>query len=179
MLEDIVEHGITVVTLNDGKAYTTDSLDNDPMSLLLALLTFIRANEESATKSRRLSAAWSTKRDKASEKPITSVSPAWLRLNPATQRFEVDPGRAAIVQRVYAETLAGKGKHSIAAGLNKDHVPVFGHRGRTGKHWHRSYVAKLLASPAVIGTNVPHRIEHIAGRKRRVPLEPILAFLFP
>jgi DNA invertase Pin-like site-specific DNA recombinase len=173
VLESIVEHGITVVTLNDGKAYTVDGLDNDPMSLLLALLTFIRANEESATKSRRLSAVWSTKRDKASEKPITSVCPAWLRLDPATQRFEIDPDRAAIVQRVYAETLAGKGKHAIVEALNKDHVPVFGHRGRTGQHWHRSYVAKLLASPSVMGTNVPHRIEYVSGRKRRVPLAPV------
>jgi DNA invertase Pin-like site-specific DNA recombinase len=173
VLEDIVEHGITVVTLNDGKAYTTDSLDNDPMSLLLALLTFIRANEESATKSRRLSAAWSAKRDKASERPLTSVCPAWLRLDPATQHFEVDPDRAAIVRRVYAETLAGKGQHAIAEGLNKDDVPVFGHRGRAGQYWHRSYVAKLLTSPAVVGTNVPHRIEYVSGRKHRIPLAPV------
>lgn len=146
VLEDIVDRGVTVVTLNDGRAYTRDGLNDDPMSLLLALLTFIRANEESATKSRRLVAAWSAKRAKASSKPLTSVCPAWLRLDPALGRFEPLEDRAKVVQRIYAEAVAGKGQHTIAQGLNRDGVPVFGHRGRVGRHWHSSYVLKLLTS---------------------------------
>jgi DNA invertase Pin-like site-specific DNA recombinase len=173
VLEDIVERGVTVVTLNDGKSYSADALDNDPMSLLLALLTFIRANEESATKSRRLTEAWRAKRATAEEKPLTNVCPAWLRLNPETRRFDVLPDRAGVVRRVYEMALNGAGQHAIAHALNIDGVPTFGHRGRKGQHWHRSYVVKLLASPAVIGTLIPHQIDYSSGRKRRKPLGPI------
>lgn len=61
VIENILESGVSVVTLNDGREYTSENLDNDPISLLMALLTFIRANEESTTKSLRVAAAWARK----------------------------------------------------------------------------------------------------------------------
>jgi DNA invertase Pin-like site-specific DNA recombinase len=91
VLEEIVDEGITLVTLNDGKVYTAASLNDDPVSLLMALLTFIRANEESATKARRLQEAWKQKRRTAADRPLTARAPAWLRLDrgttPATWEF--------------------------------------------------------------------------------------------
>jgi DNA invertase Pin-like site-specific DNA recombinase len=82
-LEDIVESGVTLVTLTDGKAYTADSLDQDQMSLMWALMVSIRAHEESSMKGRRMRAAWEGKRAKAvSEgKPITATCPGWLALD--------------------------------------------------------------------------------------------------
>ena len=62
VLEDIVETGVSVVTLTDEREYTADSLDTDHMDFIMSVLTFMRANEESATKSRRLKAAWEAKR---------------------------------------------------------------------------------------------------------------------
>ncbi len=173
VLEEIVDRDVTLVTLNDGRAYTRDGLDHDPMSLMLALLTFIRANEESETKARRLVAAWSHKRTKASEKKLTAICPAWLKLDRATEQFGIIPERAAVVRRIFEETLAGRGQHVITADLNRDGVPVFGHQGRTGRYWHRSYVVKILSNPAVIGTLIPHRLEYKDGRKQRVPLDPV------
>src|SRR4051812_41762779 len=57
-LEDICEAGIVVVTLSDSREYTREALDSDPTSLLMSILIFMRANDESATKARRLKAAW-------------------------------------------------------------------------------------------------------------------------
>lgn len=37
VLEDIVDLGVSVVTLNDGREYTPQSLDNDPMDLLTSV----------------------------------------------------------------------------------------------------------------------------------------------
>lgn len=179
VLEDIVERRVVVVTLNDGKAYTSESLDSDPMSLLLALLTFIRANEESATKSRRLGAAWAAKRAKAAEKALTSVCPAWLHLDAGTGRFEAIPERAEVVRRIYAAAAGGRGQNAIAVGLNRDKVPMFGHRGRVGVQWHRSYVVKVLSNAAVVGTFTPHRMEHQGGKKRRVALDPVPGYYPP
>lgn len=121
---------------------------------------------------------WAAKRAKAADKPLTSVCPAWLRLD-ATGRFVAIPERAAVVQRIYREAAAGRGQHAIVLGLNRDGVPTFGHRGRRGKQWHRSYVVKILANPAVAGTVTPHRIEHQAGSKRRIPMDQVPGYYPP
>ena len=95
VLEDIVENGITLVTLTDGREYTTDALDNDPTALLISILIFMRANEESATKARRMRAAWANKRQKATDQPMTSICPAWIKRS--GDKFEFIPERAAVV----------------------------------------------------------------------------------
>jgi DNA invertase Pin-like site-specific DNA recombinase len=169
VLEDICDAGISVVTISDGKVYSTDMLDNDGFGLLYALIGFMRANDESKMKGRRLSASWENKRAQASNKPMTSTCPAWLRLDKEAGTFQVIEERAAIVRRVYSETLAGKGQNNIAETLNREGVPLFGR----GKHWHKSYVAKLLESQGVIGTVVPHKMEHADGKRRRVPQAPV------
>jgi len=174
LLERICEEGITLVTLADGKTYTEDLLDRDPMAFMWAFMVAIRANEESETKSRRLKAAWDNKRQQATEKPVTSKCPAWLRLNRETQQFEVIEERAAIVARVFKMTLDGIGQHSIADTFNKEGIPPFGR----ALYWHRSYIAKILANPAVIGVMVPHVVDYSQGKMRRKPLQPVAGY-FP
>lgn len=169
LLEDIVDAGVSVVTLNDGREYSPQSLDRDPMDMLVSVLSFIRANEESETKSRRVSESWVTKRAQMGSRPLTSKAPAWLRLDPETRRFEPIPERAAVVARIFAMTLDGHGQHKIAETFNREGLETWGR----GKHWHRSYIAKVLSNPAVIGTIVPHVVEHEGGTKRRRPLEPV------
>lgn len=174
VLEEICEEGVTVVTLADGREYTRESLDSDPMSLIMSLLVFIRANEESVTKSRRLKAAWTGKRERATSEPLTSKCPGWVRLDKGTGKWEIIPERAAVVQRVFRESLEGRGQHTITQGLNRDSIPVFGKAG----HWHRSYVAKLLSNPSVMGTYVPHALEWQEGKRTRRALDPIPGY-FP
>ncbi|PDT48643.1 site-specific recombinase, DNA invertase Pin [Sinorhizobium fredii] len=176
VLERICEAGITVVTLDDGRQYTEETLDEDPLALMVALLVASRAHEESAKKGRRVAAAWANKRDKAQagNKPLTALCPGWLRLNADHTGFDVIPERADIVRRVFALTLDGVGQHSIAQRLNRDGVPVFGR----GKMWQRSYVNKMLADHAVIGNFTPHRAERVNGRKVRIPTETIEGY-FP
>lgn len=171
VLEAICDEGITVVTLSDGKQYTREALDSDPMSLIMSLLIFIRSNEESAMKSRRLKAAWVGKRLKVAEgKPLTAKGPGWLKLDKTTGKWCVLEDRARVLVRIFKEASNGIGPHSIAMGLNKDQVPVFGE----GKQWHRSYIIKLLDEcPSVAGTYVPHVMEYVDGKKVRKPLEAI------
>jgi hypothetical protein len=177
VLEEIVDEGIIVVTLNDGKAYTAANLDDDPLSLLMALLTFIRANEESATKARRLKEAWKQKRRTAADRPLTARAPAWLRLDrsttPATWKILED--RAAVVRRIFDMTAGGHGQHTIALTLNREGIKPFGR----GKMWHRSYVKKIVENGAVVGKLTPHTVSHDShGRKSRTP-EPPLPHYYP
>lgn len=169
VLEDICEQGITLVTLTDGRVYTSESLSDDPMSFMWAFMVAIRANEESAMKARRLKAAWGAKRSRAAERPLTAKAPSWLRLADDRSAFHVIEERAAAVRRVYQLTLDGMGMQRIAETLNEEGVPCLG----GAKYWQRSTIFKLLESPAVVGTFVPHVLEHVNGRKVRRPQEPV------
>ncbi len=152
-LQDICDEGIAVVTLADGKVYTSDVLDDDPMALMYAFMVAIRANEESAMKARRLKAAWQGKRLKAAEAPLTSRCPAWLQLKTDRSGFVVIKDRAAVVRRVYRMLLDGHGQERIAAALNGEKVPTFG----SAAMWHRSYIQKLTGNPATIRVTLESR----------------------
>jgi DNA invertase Pin-like site-specific DNA recombinase len=147
MLNQLLLAGLRVVTLGDRREYSMETVKANPTDLILSILVFFRGNEESEIKSKRVSAAWSAKRAKAVEtgKRMTPVCPGWLR--PEGEGFAPIPERVAIVRRIFAETLAGRGQHAIAQTLTAEGVPTW----RRGKVWHRTFVAKLLASEAVIG----------------------------
>lgn len=176
-LRALVGSGITVVTLNDEARYTQESIEGSVTQLMLALLTFARANDESVMKGARVRAAWDRKKREASAKPLTRVCPAWLRLSDDRSRFDVIEGRGEIVRRIFDMAASGVGQHTIAATLNSEGVPPFGDARRTaGLHWHRSYIAKILSSDAALGTYVPHSSSHEDGRLVRTPWEPVRGY---
>lgn len=165
-LEAIVEAGIIVVTLNDGKVFTEETLDG--LDLFMALVVMLRAHEESLTKSRRIRAAWTGKRLKARTEVLTAITPGWIRLN-AERKPVLIPERAKVVRRIIREVLKGAGKIRIARELNAEKVPTFGR----AVMWHTTYLDKILSSPALIGTFVPHVDDRSSGRLVRVPQEPV------
>jgi DNA invertase Pin-like site-specific DNA recombinase len=170
-LESVVDEGAVLVTLNDGRKYDRQNLDEDPIALFMSILTFMRAHEESAMKASRLKAAWSEKRLQAAKsgKPMTSVGPSWLKLDRKTGIFHLVPERVQVVRRIFDMTLDGIGQGVIAQTLNLEGVPPFGR----GLHWHRTVVAKILDSPSVLGVFVPHVQDQSSGRLVRRALEPI------
>jgi DNA invertase Pin-like site-specific DNA recombinase len=173
VLEDIIERGITVVTLSDKRVYDVKSLDSDPINLLMSILIFMRGNEESALKSSRVKSAFDNKRKVARsgsvEKPFTRRLPAWIRWNEDANAFELIPERARVVQEMFELAEAGFGKDAIARSLNAKGVQPFG----KAKFWHRSYVEKVLTNPSCSGTFVPKVREYIDGKQIRKPEEPI------
>lgn len=173
ILTELVEEGVKVVTLSDGKVYDAETLENDPFAFLYAILIFIRAHEESAMKARRLKAAWVGKRLRVTERALTAITPGWIKLDEQRRPVLIED-RARVVRRIVKDYLRGIGKHSIAVALNAEGVPPFGR----AKHWHRSYIHKILTSPALVGTFIPHVEEHREGKRRRIPQEPVLNY-FP
>jgi DNA invertase Pin-like site-specific DNA recombinase len=141
--------GLTVVTIGDGeRVYSRESLRGDHSQLMMSLFVMARAHEESATKSDRVGRAWAVKRERAREtkQAMTARCPAWIRLvgGPKTGRFELIEDRAAVVRDVFAKTIAGVGRRTIARGLNAEAVPAWG----GGNAWHGSYVQKIVSNPA-------------------------------
>ncbi len=171
-LKDICKAGVSVVTLADGKLYSVESLIADPYSIIMLTLIFIRANEESETKSKRGRANWQQKRVKAISEPLTAKLPAWCRMvtnaNGRRERIELIPERAEIVKGMFADYLAGVGQVTIAKRLNIAQVPCWGRASM----WHTSYISKILSSPSVMGVYVPHLLIGGKGGKR-IEQEPV------
>jgi DNA invertase Pin-like site-specific DNA recombinase len=164
ILEEIVEAGVTVVTLNDGRRWTEEGLDG--ADFLLAILLFMRGDEASAVKAKRLRAAWTAKRERAAAgEVVTTRVPAWIHANGSAAKdshnaqLELIPQRAKLVRRMFKMFADGHGKKAIAEQLNAEKIPTWGAgKGRSAaKFWHKTYVFKILTNPAVTGVFTPRR----------------------
>lgn len=175
LLEEICESGITVVTLSDQKEYSVAVLDEDPMAMMWALMTAMRANEESITKSRRVREAWGRLKAQAAtdKRPMTKRVPAWLILSDDRSEIQLIGDRTEVVRRIFREAIAGAGQHRIAHMLTTEGVQTFGDGNRKSSVWQRSYIKKILSNPAVIGTLVPHSTRVVNGKRVRDPLPPV------
>lgn len=170
VLDDIVEAGVTICTLNDGQEYDAARLDGDPTALLIALMVSWRAHEESKVKAQRLAAAWDAKRRRVRERTdakLTAKGPSWLEWTESG--WQERTGHADTVRRIYAMTLAGDGENKIAAIFNTEGVPVMGR----GAMWHRSTISKVLRSRSVVGELVPGRMDYSSGKAVRRLEQPV------
>lgn len=146
----LINAGITIVTLADGQEYSAERIDKDPSSLFMSLIVMTRAHEESRIKSQRLSDSWSNKRAKATEQVVTARVPAWLRVvvKEGVRTIEAIPKRVGIVQRIFAESIRGRGKYTICRDLSDGPDKE---RAFQVEMWQPSYVKKLLGNRAVLG----------------------------
>jgi DNA invertase Pin-like site-specific DNA recombinase len=155
---NVVNSGIGVVTLADGRLYDKDSLDKDNFSLLAGLIVMTRAHEESKRKGERVAEAWSKKRERARQKsvPLSDRIPGWLisKRDDSGQRiFMEHEVKAGIVRRIFAETDQGLGPRAIAKGLNREGRLSF--LKETG--WQPSSVIKIIRTRTALGEYQPHR----------------------
>jgi DNA invertase Pin-like site-specific DNA recombinase len=149
----LIQAGIVIATLMDKQIYSLETIGNDWSKLIISITIMARAHEESATKARRVAAAWEKKRSDATTVPLTARCPGWLEL--IDGKFELIPERVAIVRRVFDECVSGLGKQQIVTRLNREPKPIPAFRGENG--WHESSVAKILANEAVLGIFQPHK----------------------
>lgn len=186
----IINAGIDVVTLADGKRYNSDNMTD--MDLMLSIFILSRAHEESATKSTRVGAAWANKRALARGKdkvPMTLLAPAWLKVNKVSRTegtFEKIPERVAIIKRIFTEALAGDGTEKIARRLNNEKVPGWGRTNQkkptpdgNPKKWHKSYVTKILTNGAVYGLFQPTVIKSGVRVDDEHPIEDYYPEIIP
>ena len=174
----IIQAGVTIVTLVDQRSYSLDSINRNPLDLIISLVSMMRANEESEIKARRVRAVFEVKRAQLSEKPWSSRCPGWLRLDKAAGKFVIVEERAEIVRRVYREALSGVGHQTIARQLNEEQVSLFGHGNQRSRMWQKSLVRHLLTTPTVIGTLVPFVTEWVDNVRRVRPQTPV-EFYYP
>lgn len=167
----ILELGIEIITLTDNQKYSRAGLNENVGSLFVSLGIMFRANDESETKSKRLSAAWSNKRTNVETKILTKTCPAWLKYSEETKKFEIVEGRDKVIKTIFDMCINTGGLFSIARYLNENKIPVFG----TGKLWYLSYVKKIIVNRSVIGEFQPHMM--VDGKRQKTG-EPIANY-FP
>lgn len=145
-LMELVKSGIVVVTVNDGKVYSTETMQgvDGTFVMMMGLVGMARAFEESDTKGKRVRAAWQSKFDKVKDgKQLTKRVPFWLTSDRKPIRE-----RAEVVRRIFTEYAAGSGTSVITKRLNSDGVAPPSHHAL---HWSDSSVKKLLKSKTTIG----------------------------
>jgi DNA invertase Pin-like site-specific DNA recombinase len=143
MFLGIINAGVAVVTLVDGRTYEPENTEMP--DIMYAMMVLMRAHDESKTKSIRVASAWAKKRANAGKKAITARCPGWLRLE--NGRFVVHEDRARIIRTIFDDARS-MGIFTIVRRLNARGTRTFG----SSRGWTNSYVAKLLRSRA---TNCP------------------------
>lgn len=157
LLNEIIDKGITVVTLDDERVYSKQTMGDDHIALIVALLNMARAHEESKRKSDMLSAVWGNKKTVARDdkKAITKIVPGWLYFNDVKKKIEINESRRTIVLEIFKLIREGWGAYSIARLLNERGEPPWGNRKRA--LWHESYIKKIAKNRSVLGEYQPHK----------------------
>lgn len=145
---DIIEAGISIVTLEDKMTYCEKSINDNWGNLVVSLAIMSRASEESKTKSFRGRAAWDNKRANITKKRLTARCPYWLKPKAGDSGFEIIPERAKIVKKIFEMAKNGMGNHTITIRLNQENVPTFSSKT---DGWQPSYIQKLFENKAIYG----------------------------
>jgi DNA invertase Pin-like site-specific DNA recombinase len=179
MLLGLCRRGITVVTLVDGEEYSRESLrgpgGTDKLRKSLARMEV--AHEESLRKGTHSQDNWNRIRSGEKNRIGTKCMPGWITVSSDGQKYELVPERAKVVREIFELTLAGWGKDKIAKKFREDGIETWGVGRKRATRWRNSYIAKILANPAVIGQHQWYKrakFDPEIGKKVRKPIgDPI------
>lgn len=139
LINQIIDAGVTIITLEDGSIYSHQSLNKNSGSLFMLIGKIQQAHEYSNSLSKRLKAAYVTKRKNArSGIPIKVVTPYWLNSDGT-----LIPERAEAVTECIGLFLKGYGTRRILIDLN-DKFPDL-------RNVHPSTLTRWLSNRALMG----------------------------
>jgi DNA invertase Pin-like site-specific DNA recombinase len=175
IFSEILEGGIKLVTLNDGRQYSENSKQLD--EIFLPMLHLSTSNQESEKKQARLRSVWAEKRSRAGSQKATRMAPGWLKAVGTGKDFlfKPIPERVAVVKFIFEQCVAGIGNYTICATLNARGTPTFQKSKHGDGTWQTGSVQRILSNRAVLGEMQPcKRIN-----KRQVPEGPPIKEYFP
>lgn len=125
IVTQIINAGITVITAIDNKEYNKESIDKNPFELFAMLMIFIRANEESETKSTRVTDVliqqcedWQS--GKRGFRVKCGKAPNWVRWDDSTKKFVFKDREKQIMLRKIELYKKGYGGMKIAELINDE-----------------------------------------------------------
>lgn len=157
----IVNAGVTIVTLCDGREYREGKLDLPELIVSIAIMA--RANDESKTKGMRIRESWEQFRQKAaSGEAVRNNLPRWCELKGG--KIVAIPSHAATVRKIFELVCEGYGLGAVTRKLNRERVPAFGTSGT----WCKTYIHQILGGRTVLGD--------LTLRKGRVPVSVVKGY---
>jgi len=152
----LINDDIVVVTLADGREYSRQSVNANPMELFMSIMLMVKAHDESSEKARRVKNAWTQKMLRVADGvQLTKRVPFWI--NKEDRRKSI-PEKVAVVKRIFQLSADGLGGQRITTILNDEGVSP-----PTAKatKWGISSVKKVLNSEAVFGVlNTADGVRH-------------------
>lgn len=145
---DLLDTGLTLVTLTDQRVHTSEGYDDNFSNLMMSLMAMQAAHEYSAKLSYRVGEAWSRKAEKAR----AAVASGGPRIKVAKVPFWIDRetnelnARAEDALLLFELAKEGHGQQSITQMLNTRGIP-----SPSGKTWAQAVVGEVLRSPAAYG----------------------------
>ncbi len=164
---ELLELGLTLVTGMDKRVYTLDSVNKNPTELMISLLLFSRANEESETKSQRTLGNVETlveRHKNGLPVNIKSVGrhPFWI--DDSGSQYEAvkkHPTYWNIAREAIDMFLSGSGVYSVKKYLDQKYP-----NGLKGKEWDYQALKKMRDNRALIGERIvtikgiPYKLEN-------------------
>jgi DNA invertase Pin-like site-specific DNA recombinase len=145
LLLDLIDNGITVVTLIDERVYSKETIRgmDGTFTLMQSLVTMARAHEESATKGMRVREVWAKKMERVREGvQLTKRVPFWMN-----QDRSLRDEKVKLVQRIFKLHSEGIGDTRLVKLLNGEKVPTPSNKGI----WQASTIRKLITGKQVLG----------------------------
>ncbi len=169
LLLSLINNGLTIVTLNDGKIWNNKTMKSLE-AFMLSLVSLYRGFQESDIKSERLRAKYKAARENRSNKEFGSA-PGWLTRETKESPWQIIEEKAEVVRRVFEYAAKGYGTKAIAKIANQQGWIVPTRLALTGNRWHDRMAGNILRNRAVLGEH-EHRIHtHEAHSKHWRGLE--------
>ncbi|MBL8855573.1 MAG: recombinase family protein [Planctomycetaceae bacterium] len=152
LVNRILNGGVSIAILSPiEKVYSADDHNDIGGAIELSAFAY-QASVYSENLSRRIKAATETHRRKvkAGDRKLWSpVAPAWLKWNPAKERWEQRPEVVEAIKYIFKRTIAGVGRVRLVQELNEKFEPPGGRSNSIG--WNGQYVGRLLKTRMAIG----------------------------
>lgn len=154
---EIIQKGIGIGVISQNKILDTKSITDNPMELMLVLVEFSRANNESEAKSKRTNAVLFSKIEKMKKGEKVwygAQRPKWI-IDLKNDKWIMDDARIAIVKDIFKTYLRGASCNAIAVDLNKRGIPSLMNYNDTKRRntmiWSASGVMRTLRNDNVLG----------------------------
>jgi len=170
LLQNILKRGIHIYTTIDGKTYSYSDPSRDFENLMMIALIAQRANEESSSKSRRLSDVWRDRRNRAEHGDIIiqkgNSIPYGLRV--ADNKFCIVEEEQEEIRQLF-ELLLTHGINTAIVKINET----------SKKKWNNGTLNKLIKNRTVIGCMPKHRVEYDSNGKSKKVLMGYIEGYYP
>ncbi|HGH5996673.1 TPA: recombinase family protein [Morganella morganii] len=159
---ELLELGLTLVTGMDKRIYTLESVNKNPSELMMSIMLFSRANEESKTKQNRTIGNVKTlisRHKNGSPVNIKSCGkhPFWIDdTGPQYETVKCHPVYWEIAREAIELFLSGHGTYKVKRHLDEKY-PL----GLNGKEWDYQVIKRMRENRALIG----ERKINIQGKK--------------